>query len=167
MDLSGGGEAFFELSFSPNGSLVSTVRRFVEEFYDQILADGELVSKLAVATHEILENAVRYSSDGNTNIRVGVARESSDRVRVAISTKNKSNPKHLAALTATIDEMASAPDAGVYYQMLMRRSAKRTDGSGLGLGRIHAETDMTLSYRIDEDNVHLCAEARFEHPRQS
>ncbi len=43
-------DAFFELSFSPNGSLVSTVWRFVEEFYDQILADSELVSKLAVAT---------------------------------------------------------------------------------------------------------------------
>ncbi len=86
-------------------------------------------------------------------------------MRVSISTKNKSDPKHLAALTATIDEIAAAPDAGVHYQVLMRRSAKRTDGSGLGLGRIHAETDMTLSYQIDEDHVHLCAEARFEHPR--
>ena len=49
---------YFHLVFRPNIKLVSTVRRFTGEFYRRVLVDQELASRLALATHEMLENAM-------------------------------------------------------------------------------------------------------------
>ena len=162
MALVEGDDAYFELSFSPNLKLVSTVRRFVSSFYEEILDDPEVTSKVAVATHELLENAVRYSTDGRTRVRVGVRRDSGTTFTVTIDTTNRSDSEHVMLLSTLMDEMKRASNADEFYQTLMQRSAKRTDGSGLGLGRIRAEAEMTVTHRIEGDHVHLQAQARFE-----
>lgn len=156
-------DAYFELSFSPNVQLVSTVRRFVSEFYTQALVSEDITSRVAVATHELLENAVRYSVDGNTTIRIGIKVVSS-RIRVAIDTCNRANDATLVTLRHTLDELIAAPDAEAHYQVLMRRSMKRVDGSGLGFGRVWAESGMRVSYRVEGDVVRIRAEANFEPP---
>jgi hypothetical protein len=155
-------DAYFELSFSPNVRLVPTVRRFVSEFYAGALHSNETISQLAVATHELLENAVRYSTDGNTMLRVGLKRKPATD-RVTIDTRNHASPSSIDVVRRLLDELAAAPDPDVYYQLLMRRSAKRTDGSGLGLGRVRAESGMDLSYAIDGCEVHVHAQAEFPH----
>src|SRR5262245_22649655 len=66
------GRALFEVFFRPNCELVSLVRRFVSEFYERILGDPDTVSRLALATHELLENAVKYSTDGATTLCISV-----------------------------------------------------------------------------------------------
>ncbi|MDB4993043.1 MAG: hypothetical protein JWM74_475 [Myxococcaceae bacterium] len=158
-------DAYVELSFSPNVKLVPTVRRFVEEFYQQMLRDQDGTSRLAMATHELLENAVRYSIDGNTRVRVGLRREGAGGY-ITIETFNLATPENAVAVRTIVDEVASAPDAMIVYQTLMRRTAKRTDGSGLGLGRIRAEGEMVVSCEVLGQLVCLKAEAHFpELPR--
>jgi hypothetical protein len=158
-------DAYVELSFSPNVKLVPTVRRFVEEFYQQMLGDQDGTSRLAMATHELLENAVRYSIDGNTRVRVGLRREGAGGF-ITIETFNLTSPENAVAVRAIVDEVANAPDAMIVYQTLMRRTAKRTDGSGLGIGRIRAEAEMTISCDVVGQLVCLKAETHFtELPR--
>jgi hypothetical protein len=150
-------DAYFELSFSPCISLVSMVRRFVTEFYTEVLGDAEVTSRIAIATHELLENGARYALDGITSVRIGVTRVAAGAL-VSIVTKNRASESHLASVRKMLDEIKAAPDPQAHYLVLMRRTAKRTDGSGLGLGRIRAETDMHLDYRIDGDVITLRAE---------
>jgi anti-sigma regulatory factor (Ser/Thr protein kinase) len=152
--------AFFALSFSPNVSLVSTVRRFVGDFYRQIISNQEITSQLAVATHELLDNAVLYSHDGNSSIRVGVRIEPNG-TRVTIDTRNRASADNIGSVRKSLDALAAAPDASAHYQALMRSSANRADGSGLGLARVRAEADMAIKYEIEDDWVHLHASARF------
>ncbi len=151
-------DAYFELSFSPNVQLVSTVRRFVAEFYSQSLGNEEITSRLEVATHELLENAVRYSADGNTAIRIGIKRE--PELRIRINTCNRAELPYIVTMRHTLDELIAAPDPDVHYQLLMRRSVKRADGSGLGFGRVRAESGMMISYEVAGDVVYIRAEAR-------
>jgi anti-sigma regulatory factor (Ser/Thr protein kinase) len=153
-------DAYCELSFSPNVSLIATVRRFVGEFYVRILDDAELTSRLVVATHELLENAVRYSADGQSSIRIGVEQAGTD-IKVSIETRNKTLDPNRKELDELLAEMRNTPDRDGFYQTLMARSSKRAHGSGLGLGRIHAESLMDLSSEIEGDIVKLRAEARF------
>jgi anti-sigma regulatory factor (Ser/Thr protein kinase) len=153
--------AQFELSFSPNVSLVSTVRRFVSEFYSQILFNDDATSQLAVATHELLDNAVLYSFDGNTSIRVGVRKTGSE-LRVRIETKNRASPSNIEAISTMLDKLRVAEDPVLFFQNLMRESAKRVDGSGLGLARVRAESEMSIDYDIHGDLVHLRAVAHFK-----
>jgi hypothetical protein len=153
-------EAEFELTFSPSLALVSTVRRFVSEFYAETIGDPEIASKLALATHELLDNGARYSLDGRSSLRIRLERTPKD-VAVTIETRNRAVDAHLSSARVALDELAAAPDADAHYQILMRRSATRVHGSGLGLGRIRAEGDMAVSYRIEADVLELRAEARF------
>jgi hypothetical protein len=39
----------------------------------------------------------------------------------------------------------------------MKRAATRTEGSGLGLGRIRAEADMAIEYAIDGEELTIDA----------
>ena len=146
-----------ELNFRPNVQLVSVVRRFVSEFYQRSLGDPDGSSRVALATHELLENAVKYSKDGETTIRIEVAASGSPRT-VTILLRNRAEDSHIAAIREIVDGVAAAKDAFAYYQQLLLAKAKRREGSGLGLARICAEGEMAITLTVqNEDTVELLA----------
>jgi anti-sigma regulatory factor (Ser/Thr protein kinase) len=153
--------AYFEIAFTPCVSQVSTVRRFVREFCAEMIGDPDATSRIALATHELLENTVRYSLDGKTAIRVEVRREKGATF-VEIQTRNRASRENATSLALLLEEMARAPDPNEFYLTLMKRTASRGDGSGLGMGRIRAEGEMQVRYRIEGDVVALHAEARLQ-----
>jgi anti-sigma regulatory factor (Ser/Thr protein kinase) len=144
--------AYVELNFRPNVQLVSVVRRFVSEFYQRTLKDPDGTSRVALATHELLENAVKYSMDGETTIRIEVASDGQPR-QVAILLRNRAEASHVAAIRELVDGIKNAPDAFAFYQQLLVRKARTKTGSGLGLARICAEGEMTVELRVLEGDV--------------
>lgn len=155
-------QSLFELRFRPTVALVSTVRRFVSEFYRELLRDDDISHKLAMATHEMLENAVHYSTDRCAELLISAHKNEREMV-VTIRTKNRATDERLAKVRMALDEVVGAADPVSMYNHLVRRAAKRTDGgSGLGLGRIRAEADLALSYAIDGDTVSVTAEGHFQ-----
>jgi hypothetical protein len=148
--------AYLEMSFYPNVELVSAVRRFVSTVYVRLVPDAEVAAQVALATHELLENAVRYSNDDVTSLRVEIDRSSR---KLTITTKNRASEHDVTAIQAAIAAMREDVDPFLYYQRIMRESAKRREGSGLGLARVRAEADMELSCAIDGDFVTVRAEA--------
>jgi anti-sigma regulatory factor (Ser/Thr protein kinase) len=150
-------EPHCELSFSPNVELIAIVRRFVSAFYDLILQDKDTASRLAMATHELLENASKYASDGETTLRIEVVAGGTG---VRILLWNFAARDRIDDLAARFAEMAEAPDAAAYYQRLMERSMKMTEGSGLGLARIRAEAEMSLACRVDGERICIVADTR-------
>ena len=155
-------DALFELRFQPSVALVSTVRRFVTDFYRELFLDADVSHKLAMATHEMLENTVHYSIDRRSELVISLHRVGTQYV-VTIRTKNRASDERLHKVRCALDEVVSAEDPGALYNELVRRAAKRRDGgSGLGLGRIRAEADLELSYAIEGDTVVVTAEGRFQ-----
>jgi hypothetical protein len=145
-------QPYFHVSFRPNFRLVSTVRRFTEEFYQRMLGDHDTSERVALATHELLENAIAYASDDETGVRVELGDD-----YVVVKTWNRTSRERLTSLKTMIDEMNEAADPNAYYQTLMNKTAYRTEGSGLGLARIRAEADMSISYEITTDRVCIAA----------
>jgi hypothetical protein len=154
---------YFELTFRPNVELISVVRRFVSSFYEHILSSPDATSRIALATHELLENATKYSTDGETTIRIEVT-ATCEAIRIRIW--NRTARENIVLLRACFDEMLQFSDPFVYYQRLMERSAKRKVGSGLGLARLRAEADMELSCEIEEDRVCIVADT-LVHPKSA
>jgi anti-sigma regulatory factor (Ser/Thr protein kinase) len=150
--------ASVEIRFAPNADLISSVRRFVSTFYEDVLGDAALASRMALATHELLENAVKYATDGETRTLLEVMFE--PQPLVSVCTWNRAGAENIHNLEEIFRAMALEPDAGAYYQGAMRRTATRTDGSGLGLARIQAEAEMALSCSIDGEMVAIHAELR-------
>ncbi len=149
--------AYFEMSISPSMSFVSVVRRFVASFYECILSDIDLASRVALATHELLENAVKYSIDGETTIRMEITTTTTPPT-VRIRTRNRADAVRAAILCRNIDEMNALADPIEFFQRLMKRGARSGTPGGLGLGRIAAEAEMTVSYTLVGELVEVRAE---------
>jgi hypothetical protein len=147
----------FELNFRPSFELISIVRRFVSDFYKNMLNDADAVSRVALATHELLENAVKYSIDGGTLLSINLERSGPTSV-VTIRLSNRASPENIEAIDAIFEEMKSQPDPFAHYQMAMERSAKLKEGSGLGLIRVRAEGEMTMSHTVNDDTVCIFAQ---------
>jgi hypothetical protein len=148
--------AYLELGFSPNIDLVSIVRGFVMKFYERVLDDAELTSRVAVASHELLENAVKYSIDGDTKMRLEVSYDA-ERIFVQLEMRNRASREHIATLHRLFDEMSQKTPQD-FYLALMERASRSKVGSCLGLGRILAEADMTLALKVTDDWVCVGAE---------
>jgi hypothetical protein len=146
---------FVQVSFRPNVKLISTVRKFTEEFYQRLLDDRAISEKVALATHELLENAVAYASDGDTSIRVEMGDD-----ELTIKTWNRTSPERQAALVALIGELEKVSDPDAHYQRVMNHTAYRTDGSGLGLIRIMAEAEMKLGVEVQQDGISVIARTK-------
>jgi hypothetical protein len=146
----------FELRFCPSTDLITIVRQFVENFYLKVLDDPETSSRLALTTHELLENAAKYSVDGAAQLFVQVDLEKGI---VEVRATNRAAMAQVARLRLCFEEISAAPDAAVLYAAMLRRSAALASGSGgLGLARIWAESEMSirLDVRGDEVAIHAC-----------
>ncbi len=128
------------------------------DFYEQLFDDADAVSRVALATHELLENVVKYSSDGRSHFEIELVEEGKGNV-VRIRARNRTTPERAHELQRLIAEIAQCSDPFQMYQQFMRRSALRQDGgSGLGLARIRAEAEMDVRCDVSGDEVTIVVE---------
>jgi anti-sigma regulatory factor (Ser/Thr protein kinase) len=147
---------YFELVFRPSVILTTVVRRFISDFYERVFACEDSTSRLALATQELLENAIKYGVAGDTVLSIDYDRRTKI---VRIRTSNRSDPDHIAILQRRFGEMRAVPDAFKFYQQLLRASMHETVGSGLGLARIRCEGEMDIDLTVTGDLVDISAVA--------
>jgi len=146
---------FMDLSFAPSLLLVSRVRAFVRDFYGEMIGDEDVISRLEMATHEMLENAVKGSLDDRARVRIEL--HEAPRRSLTVQTWNRARPKDLEEVAVRLQKIGAAPDPIEHYQALMEDTSTRLDGSGLGLGRVRAEAEMILSHTIEGDVISIMA----------
>ncbi len=132
----------FELNLRPHPRMVSRVRRLVEREFTESGGPPEAVFRLAMVTHELLENAVKYSNGPEVHLEVRlnpVAGNMSARMTHATSAE------HRDRLRARIGLLKSAARPSEVYEDLMRQRPKTDGESGLGLARIVSEGHLDLS----------------------
>jgi hypothetical protein len=140
--------------------LVTLVRTFISSFYARVLSDGAR-DMVAMATHELLENALKYSVEDGATLCIEVeSRATADRVTIRI--RNRSAPAYIGSLKDVIERMQSHPDPVLLYLTIMRETAKRREGSGLGLARLRAEAGMSLALELEGNDVCIIAHCDVE-----
>jgi hypothetical protein len=147
---------YFAITFAPSGGLINAVRRFVLQFFEHMLGSGEECSRVALATHELLENAVQFCSGTEVSLRVAIAPLGSHCL-ITIRTRNLATVAHADRLRQRVAWL-SGSDALLRYTTAMNEAL---DGKGgLGLARIRAEADMDLIVEVERDEVDMRAQTR-------
>ena len=148
----------FSLCFQPLAAQINGLRGVLSELCAPYLDDPDELSRLLLAAHELLENIVKYSTGSFAEFHF-LLEPDEHCLRARLRTKNRAHPDRLADAQQRLDALAAASDKVAHYDELIRASAKHREGSGLGLARIPAETEMQLCYSTEQDWLILTAES--------
>lgn len=149
-------DPYFEIRFRPTVTTINEARRMVAALYAPLVADVDVAHRIALATHELLENSLKYSVDGATVLRIEVSHERGPRT-ITVETRNRTSMERKEGLIDTFEEMKHVGNANEFYLMTMKRTRNRRHGSGLGLARIWAEAEMRLALSFDGDEARVTA----------
>ncbi|MBM3268645.1 MAG: hypothetical protein FJZ01_13450 [Candidatus Sericytochromatia bacterium] len=141
-----------EVSFSPRWwAFIGSTRIFVRSFCGEIF-DQDMSSRIAMAAHELLENAAKYSRSPDSPITCSF-RVDDACVRVMVT--NHPLPEHIPALA---EELASV-NAGDAFETYVRKMEEslQSDRSRLGLARIRCLGGARLDLTIEGGQVELTA----------
>ena len=138
---------------------VWAIRKFVEAYYEVVFHDPDLLDRMAMATHELMENAAKYARGDRSHLEIVYVPEC-EPPSLEIAVTNQVAPEDIPPLAEIVNRVSQADDVQGLYLQMIRESAKRGEGSGLGLIRIRAEGDMTLRLETSEDRICIRASAR-------
>jgi len=164
--------AYFSTAFGRRPKMLELVRGFVSNFHDGAVLSptssrrrcSPRGSQLSMAAHELMENALVYGGpEGTSSFSIAIDPDPEDpanRYLVRIKTRNRAEPHQQAAVCQRLRALSEAEDPAAYYFGLMAASARRPEGSGLGLARVCVEGQMDLSCVVDGDELEIVAQAR-------
>jgi anti-sigma regulatory factor (Ser/Thr protein kinase) len=146
-------ETSFAISVCATPRVVGVVREFIATLSERVLGDRDVASQAEIAIHELLDNATRYATDGEASVRVELRERSGP--FVTIRTRNRVTEDHARRVAARIDQLRTSGDPMRFYVGLMGRNKERS--GGLGLGRVAAESEMTLEMAYTGDVLEVAA----------
>lgn len=147
-----------DLRLKPALEQVSTVRVFLESFLSSVVTNPDLLARMTIAAHELLENAAKYSASPTARLRVGL-QCFAHWCEAWVEVSNQGRPEHVDDLIMTVEELEDPTTAAEMYQIDMVCSALKGNESGLGLARIRAELEMQIDAVVSGQSVRLRATA--------
>jgi hypothetical protein len=106
-----------------------------------------------------VENLVKYSCGDSAKIEVQLEEQNSSVSAFTIRATNRACPERLAEVKEKLGALRAAEDPVEFYDRLIAEAAPRAGGSGLGLARIRAETNIDLDFAIEGDELTVIARA--------
>ncbi len=155
------GSALLEMEFTPDWSFINDVRSFVETFCERGRVPIERASAVALTVHELLQNAIDYSTDGRAKLRLLLDASAQS---ITLSVSSHGNPEKVEGLRQLMQRLEQEPDPLKLYLALMKETAKKKGGSGLGLARIRFEGGMDLKIEVEEGVVRVTASSTMDPP---
>jgi hypothetical protein len=137
------------LRFQPRWTYISCVRRFLTSFFLIGLSDKERAEQISMAASELLENAVKYSSEESSHLNVEVIRRNGE---IDVVVENPAEPEQINVLRREFALISAAEPEQIYLKR-MEEAAKAGGQSRLGLIRIRYETGARLQLEAGERNV--------------
>ena len=140
--------SILDISFTASKwDYIKSTREFIKEYLQLNYLKNEDISRVIITASELLENALKYNSDGNVEISL---KKDLDSNEVFLTVLNITSDENKEKVLKVLEEMKAAPDPMTYYILKMRdRDAKSKQGGGLGLARIRSEAEAELSANFD------------------
>jgi hypothetical protein len=137
--------------------MVTPLCQSLLELCRPILRDEDAAARLRLTAHELLENIVKYSQQAGCELRFELGRGALGALEAKVQTRNVPHSKNRSDADARLRALTAAKDPLEHYDSLIADSAQQLAGSGLGLARIHAETEYRLSHWFEGDALFILA----------
>jgi hypothetical protein len=133
---------------------LGSIVQIVTDFCRNVVDDQETHFAFQLAAYELIENLVKYASGERVSVRIEV--ESTPRgPDIVLVTENQATPERLADVDTRLRAAESADDPIVHFDRLVQESLASPGESRLGLGRLRAEGDLTVSHRVTDDTLRV------------
>lgn len=153
------------LTALPNSRLVAAVSALVAEFCRGFVADPAVVGRFHMAAQELAENLVKYSTGREVRLAASFTTTPKN-AELRLCATNRCTSGQLGQVESCLAALVNAKDPAQHYDGLIRASAPKDAGSGLGLARLRAEGDLIVDYSIDGDQLTIAVHASVE-PRKA
>jgi anti-sigma regulatory factor (Ser/Thr protein kinase) len=134
---------YLMLRMKPPWVFIDEIRRFVESFCACACTGANRESQLALAVHELMQNAVPHARGEEVELDLEVHPAEG---RVSVRVTNECPDEEYASLRARVDAMYREPDALRDYLRTMKEQPTTARG-GLGLARVRFEAQMDIRVR--------------------
>jgi hypothetical protein len=148
-----------EVSFgaAPPQGMVTPLCQSLLELCRPLFQDEDAAARLRLTAHELLENIVKYSAEAGCDLNFELSRTPAGELSARVQTRNVPRAENRADAEARLAALSAAADPLEHYDSIIADSAQKPAGSGLGLARIHAETEYRLSHRFEGDALFIVA----------
>ena len=148
-----------EVSFgkAPPQGMVTPLCQSLLELCRPLFHDDDAAARLRLTAHELLENIVKYSADTPSELRFELVRTAAGALTATVQTRNVPRAQNRQDAEQRLIALTAASDPLEHYDSIIADSARQPAGSGLGLARIHAETEYRLSHRFEGDALLIVA----------
>lgn len=153
---------YLKLQLTPAWELVNSTREYVLAMLTHTMGDAAMASQVALAAHELVENAMKYSAPGQ-KIRLHIEERAGS---VVITVENDARKEDIANLISEVTAVCDAKDPMAYYRGKIEQAITRTDGRAcLGLARIRFESQMQIKWAVSGRRVRISAVRRLDEAR--
>ena len=149
------------IRMSPPWVFIDEIRRFTESFCACACPGQDREAQVALAVHELMQNALPHAHGDGVELVLEVNREAD---AIAIRVTNRCSDEDFESLRERIDRMNREPDALAHYVKMMRENPSTTRG-GLGLARVRFEAQLELSVHREAGRVTVEAAGPLRAPR--
>lgn len=121
------------------------------------MLDDDAATRLRLTAHELLENIAKYSAHEPCELRFELLRAPNGKLHASVETRNVPIAANRDDVESRLRALTAARDPLEHYDSIIADSANRPAGSGLGLARIHAETEYRLHHRFEGRELSIAA----------
>lgn len=145
-------QRYVTIEFAPTSGCLGSIVAVVTDFCRNVVDDQGVKFAFQMAAYELTENMVKYSTGGLTSLRIEV--ESSPRgPEIVMTTQNEAHPDRIADAVARLEVLENVADPTAYFDQLVQESLAEPNESRLGLGRLRAEGDLSLSHWVSANSL--------------
>jgi anti-sigma regulatory factor (Ser/Thr protein kinase) len=149
------------IRMSPPWMFIDEIRRFTESFCAVACPGQDREAQVALAVHELMQNAVPHSHGEEVELSLEVSREVDT---ICIRVSNRCTEAEFEVVRERVERMNCEPDALAHYLRIMRELPKTARG-GLGLARVRFEAQLDITVRREAGRLIVDAAGPLRAPR--
>ncbi len=145
---------FVKVEFAPSCGCLGSLVALVTDFCRNVIDDPDIVFAFRMAAFELTENVVKYCSGDRATLEISV-NDTVEGSELVLVTENQASVERLQDVDERLIAGEAAEDPVAHFDKLVRDTLNSPDESRLGLGRLRAEADLTVSHSISNDSISI------------